>query len=194
MASKRRNVFYQNKKQETTVIASHRANVSSICEEGLRDGCFVPDSEWILVHIGSLVHFGSLLIAVAMHNFSLAFLAGVVLTPMALALRPSRNGLLCKLLALVGHPMSLVAICVGAAALFHFPSDEFLTRTSTGIKQALVLGVVDSMVYGSWTLNVGLLFYLPNWLMFWIVAHARSSCLDSKPTEDEEASAAKKED
>lgn len=57
-----------------------------------------------------------------------------------------------------------------------FPGEawkENFYRSVTATKQALVFGIVDSMIYGNWLFNVVTGIFLPNWVCLWCVSFSK---------------------
>ncbi|KAK7867039.1 hypothetical protein R5R35_005680 [Gryllus longicercus] len=130
----------------------------------------------ILLNIAALLELATLLLAVAMHNFSLALVCGMLCTPIALGIGTFKRWWLrgaVRILWLLVHPLSLLSLAVLLAARTNFPEESLmglLSRTNLAARQALLLTVVDSLVYGSWAFNVAAGTFLPTWLLLWVAS------------------------
>lgn len=70
-----------------------------------------------------------------------------------------------------------------------FPGEtqkESFFRGFAATKQALVFGVVDSMIYGNWMYNVVTTIFLPNWVCLWYVAFSKSETINSDNNSENE--------
>nr|CAD7460574.1 unnamed protein product [Timema tahoe] len=134
---------------------------------------------WTLLNIVALLELATLLLAVSMHNFSLALLAAAIYAPPALWMTPAKNRFLSlfqKFLWLLLHPLLLLTIVVSIFTLVTFselPWDEVLDRSLGATKQALVFAIIDSSVYGNWVFSVATAILTPNWLIFWLVLNSK---------------------
>lgn len=129
-----------------------------------------------LVNIAALLELATALLAVSMQNFSLALVCATLCTPIALSIGAFQRWwlrLLTRLMWLILHPLSLLTIAVFFSARSNFPEETLmplLGRTSLAARTALLLAVVDSLVYGSWAFNVVTGTFLPSWLLLWMAS------------------------
>ncbi|XP_066999690.1 glycosylphosphatidylinositol anchor attachment 1 protein [Anabrus simplex] len=131
-----------------------------------------------LLNIVALLELATLLLAVSMHNFSLAMLCATLYVPAALWIGPSWKGpirFLQKIWWLLLHPLSLLTVVVIGFTAVTFPEDSPKKMLSRGLEasyQALMYSVVDSYIYGNWVYSVAVAILLPAWMLFWIVLHS----------------------
>uniref|UniRef100_A0A1B6GEY6 GPI-anchor transamidase component GPAA1 n=1 Tax=Cuerna arida TaxID=1464854 RepID=A0A1B6GEY6_9HEMI len=149
--------------------------------------CFIGrERNLVLLNILALLELATLLVAVSLTNFSLAFITGVLYLPPVLWIRSSNNRWWKKLIWLLYHPLVVLGGVVLVSTMLKFPESsgfEILTRALSATKHALVLACVDHLVYGNVVFAIGLVFMLPIWLLIWTV------CLST----DTEVSETKKE-
>lgn len=148
------------------------------------------DNQWVLLNIIALLELATVLLAVGMNNFSLAFLTAVIYVPPALWLQSSNNRWYKKLLWIVLHPFFMLSWVVLGFTAVTFPELEplqLLTKAFVANKQALVLCAVDSYIYASWTFNVATIFFLPTWSLFWQLTQSHSESIEATFDEDETA-------
>ncbi|XP_063237453.1 glycosylphosphatidylinositol anchor attachment 1 protein [Bacillus rossius redtenbacheri] len=137
------------------------------------------EDSWTLLYIVALLELATLLLAVAVHNFSLALVTAVLYVPCALGAAPARSRLLRaaqRLAWLALHPLPLLTAVVGAHTAASFPEEpwgELCRRALHAARQALVFAVVDGHVYGSWAFGVATAALAPAWLLFWLVVSSR---------------------
>ncbi|KAL3272393.1 hypothetical protein HHI36_013870 [Cryptolaemus montrouzieri] len=137
-----------------------------------------------VLNVIALLELGTLLICVAMNNFSLALLTGILYTPFALLINNSNTKLMStvqRIFWLLVHPCLVLTLVVLINTSFLFSNETFQEIFYRGInatQQALVYGIVDSMIYGNWLFNIVTAIFLPNWLCFWILTFS--------PTQDSE--------
>uniref|UniRef100_A0A6M2DY57 Putative product n=1 Tax=Xenopsylla cheopis TaxID=163159 RepID=A0A6M2DY57_XENCH len=120
-----------------------------------------------------MLELATLLLAVGMYNFSMAFLIGSIYIPLSTFLTP-KNRLTrgSRLFWLLLQPLVLFSICIIISSFIYFPEETtstILKRSYTAIKASITYGVVDSMIYGNWAFNMITAILVPNWLLFWIV-------------------------
>ncbi|XP_011310365.1 glycosylphosphatidylinositol anchor attachment 1 protein [Fopius arisanus] len=125
-----------------------------------------------LVCIIALVELATSLMSIAMHNSSLALLAGALYVPIVLGISPrsdqSRSRPFLHLLWILLHPFVVASLVVTGYTYFHFSEETFinlLIRSFDATKKALVFSIIDSMIYGNWLFNVIITVILPIWLM-----------------------------
>ncbi|KAK9887887.1 hypothetical protein WA026_000191 [Henosepilachna vigintioctopunctata] len=159
---------------------------------------FVPFKKNIeamaIMNVLALLELGTFLICVAMNNFSLAFLTGVLYTPFVLLINNSNSRLMSvvqKISWLCVHPIVVLILTVTVNSYFVFSNEGIKAVLFRGIKstqEALLYSILDSMIYGNWLFNITTAILIPNWLCFWILTFS------PKPPsyEDKEADAKKK--
>ncbi|XP_071447710.1 glycosylphosphatidylinositol anchor attachment 1 protein [Hetaerina americana] len=138
--------------------------------------------EWApFVNIVALLELSTMLLAVSMHNFSLALICAVIYVPPALWIAPTRNRFrkwFQRLVWLPLQPLFLMCIAAAISTAVTFPEElkqfdlAFFTKVMGASCNALTFSVVDTYAYGSWVFPIGCFLLLPNWLLFWAVANA----------------------
>ncbi|XP_017881920.2 glycosylphosphatidylinositol anchor attachment 1 protein [Ceratina calcarata] len=135
----------------------------------------------ILVCVIGLIEFGTVLMCIAMHNFSLALLTAVLYVPVILPIAPKQNSTIFhKTLSLTWillHPFVIANLVVMSYTYMNFSSDSILSilyRGHRATKQAFVYSIMDSMIYGNWLYNVTVSTMLPIWLLFWKILCSNS--------------------
>nr|XP_018917594.1 PREDICTED: glycosylphosphatidylinositol anchor attachment 1 protein [Bemisia tabaci]XP_018917595.1 PREDICTED: glycosylphosphatidylinositol anchor attachment 1 protein [Bemisia tabaci] len=163
--------------------------------------CFRISNNWILLNILALNELATLLLCVAMHNFSLAFIASTIYVLPAILIDSKKNSFYKKTLWLLLHPLLLLFWAVLFYTGFTFMDLSYLTilkRAVSATKTTLVLSVVDTFVYGSWPFTVATSTLLPNWLMFWwvLIFSESRDCIDqaSKVTKEKSKNKARTSD
>ncbi|CAK9801470.1 Glycosylphosphatidylinositol anchor attachment 1 protein [Anthophora quadrimaculata] len=135
-----------------------------------------------LVCVIALIELGTILMCIAMHNFSLALLIAVVYVPVILAITPQQHSTkLRKMISslwILLHPFMISSIIVICYTYIHFSTDPFLSilfRGYRAAKQAFVFSIMDSVIYGNWLYNVTVSTMFPIWLLFWNILCSNSS-------------------
>ncbi|XP_043786986.1 glycosylphosphatidylinositol anchor attachment 1 protein [Apis laboriosa] len=128
----------------------------------------------VLICVIALVELGTILMCIAMHNFSLALLVAVIYVPIILSITPKQNFTkFRKILSLTWiflHPFIIASLFIICYTYVNFSSDSFfsiLFRGHRAIKQAFVFSIMDSMIYGNWLYNVTISIMFPIWILFW---------------------------
>ncbi|KAF6202008.1 hypothetical protein GE061_004676 [Apolygus lucorum] len=135
--------------------------------------------EWALLNIATLLYLGTMLLAVSMSNFSLAFLASIFIVPMALIVGSKVPRILRTLICLMCQPLFLLAAIIAASNFYHFGDFE---RTGPALAESLVLTSVDTLVYGATSQVIPILAYTPGWHMAYVLC--RASWKSQKPKKD----------
>ncbi|XP_043277849.1 glycosylphosphatidylinositol anchor attachment 1 protein isoform X2 [Venturia canescens] len=126
-----------------------------------------------LVCVIALVELATALMCVAMHNFSLALVIGVIYVPIVLHITPKQPGdskcrwLLYTTWTLL-HPFVLTSLIVMFYTYGYYSEEKFMAILGRGLeatKSSMVFGVIDSMIYGNWLYNVTAVVLLPIWLL-----------------------------
>ncbi|XP_063983235.1 glycosylphosphatidylinositol anchor attachment 1 protein [Diachasmimorpha longicaudata] len=125
-----------------------------------------------LICIITLVELATGLTSIAMHNASLALLAGMLYVPIVLLITPrsessGSRGLLYISWALL-HPFLITSLIVAGYTYFHFSEENLgslAVRSFDATKKALLFSIIDSMIYGNWLFNVTTTVILPIWLL-----------------------------
>ncbi|CAL7943658.1 unnamed protein product [Xylocopa violacea] len=127
-----------------------------------------------LICVIALVEVGTVLMCIAMHNFSLALLIAVIYVPIILPITPKQNSTkfhkMLSLLWILLHPFMIANLIVMGYTYINFSSDSLLSvlfRGYRATKQAFVFSIMDSMIYGNWLYNVTVSTMLPIWILFW---------------------------
>lgn len=97
-----------------------------------------------------------------------------------------------KIFWLLAHPLVVLTTTVLIFTFISFTGEPFKENISRGLvatQQAIVFGIVDSMIYSNWLYSVITCVMIPNWLCFWIALFC-----PSKPKNDIEVAASKKND
>ncbi|XP_046738972.1 glycosylphosphatidylinositol anchor attachment 1 protein isoform X1 [Diprion similis] len=141
-----------------------------------------------LLYVIALIELATMLLCISMHNFSLALVTAVVYVPAALTVIPKKgnesrfHNLRCIPWILL-HPLCLACTVVAVYTHFTFPDYTIIPLALKWIqasKQAIVFGIIDSMVYGNWLYSVTVCVLLPTWLTFWIVVTSKPMLRISK--------------
>ena len=149
----------------------------------------------------------TLMYAVAMGNISLAFLTGLVITPIFSCASPVSNrfqilfylcyfktnnnlycrfGNLCRrMLMIFIHPISFLVISTLIDTYRMFPEElsnplHFLSKSYVASQRALVYSIVDGTLYGNWLYSLSTCLYLPLWSVAWANLGNRSIFIKSK--------------
>lgn len=133
------------------------------------------NGDWTLLNILALLELATLLLAVAMHNFSLAFITGVIYILPALWIQPNNNRWWAKMMWMLFHPFLVLFVVVLLTTWFTFPElgwSQLLARAVSAKKHALVLSCVDYLIYGNCAFSVAIAFFTPTWILMWIVCHS----------------------
>ncbi|XP_015117329.1 glycosylphosphatidylinositol anchor attachment 1 protein [Diachasma alloeum] len=125
-----------------------------------------------LICIIALVELATGLMSIAMHNASLALLAGMLYVPIVLLIAPRSDpsgsrGFLYIFWTLL-HPFVTASLVVAGYTYFHFSEESFgslIARSFDATKKALLFSIIDSMIYGNWLFNVTATVILPIWLL-----------------------------
>ncbi|XP_012253852.2 glycosylphosphatidylinositol anchor attachment 1 protein [Athalia rosae] len=134
-----------------------------------------------LLYVVALIELATMLLCIAMHNFSLALLAAILYVPAALSVIPRKgnesrfHNLRCIPWVLL-HPFCLACTVVAVYTRLMFPDYAFVAFALKWIqasKQAIVFAIIDTMIYGNWLYSVTVTVLLPTWLIFWIVVTSR---------------------
>ncbi|XP_076661414.1 glycosylphosphatidylinositol anchor attachment 1 [Halictus rubicundus] len=128
-----------------------------------------------LICVIASVELATVLMCIAMHNFSLALVAAIVYVPVILPITPKqRSGSKCRSLLsffwVLLHPFVTSNILILCYTYANFSTDPFLSilfRSYRAAKQAYVFSIMDSMIYGNWFYNVAVSTIFPIWLLFW---------------------------
>ncbi|CAB0037830.1 unnamed protein product [Trichogramma brassicae] len=136
-------------------------------------------SNTALVCVITCVEFGTALTCIAMHNFSLAFLTAVVYVPIVLSIYPkqtitSRYRKILNVIWPLLHPFSIITIIVFMYGFINYRDETImsvLVRSLKATKQAFVLSIFDSMIYGNMLYSVTVAIMLPIWLLYWNIIH-----------------------
>ncbi|KAL7297374.1 hypothetical protein TKK_0009759 [Trichogramma kaykai] len=136
-------------------------------------------SNTALVCVITCVEFGTALTCIAMHNFSLAFLTAVVYVPIVLSIYPkqtitSRYRKILNVIWPLLHPFSIITIIVFMYGFINYRDETILSvlvRSLKATKQAFVLSIFDSMIYGNMLYSVTVAIMLPIWLLYWNIIH-----------------------
>ena len=134
-----------------------------------------------LICVIACVELGTALMCVEIHNFSLALLIAVAYVPMTLLIpneKDSKKKGFYKLLYVLWpliHPFAIASFIVTAYTYANFMEDAALTILFRGwkaTKQAFVLSIIDSTIYGNWLYSFIVSIMLPIWLLFWNIIHS----------------------
>ncbi|XP_058793026.1 glycosylphosphatidylinositol anchor attachment 1 protein [Phymastichus coffea] len=134
-------------------------------------------SNTALVCVITCVEFATALMCIAMHNFSLAFLAALLYVPIVLAINPkhrvsSRFRKFLYFIWPILHPFFVTTCTIIIYSFINFGDElikNVLVRSLQATKHAFVLSIIDSMIYGNWFYNVTVALMLPIWLLYWNV-------------------------
>ncbi|BES98848.1 Gaa1-like, GPI transamidase component [Nesidiocoris tenuis] len=136
--------------------------------------------EWTLLSIASLLYLGTMILAVAMSNFSLAFLSSIFIVPMALLVGSKLPRFVRTLICLLCQPLLLLTIVISISTYIHFGD---LDRAVQTLAETLVLTSVDTLVYGATSQVIPILAYTPGWLMVYVLCRAKH-VTTAKPKKD----------
>ncbi|XP_031784449.1 glycosylphosphatidylinositol anchor attachment 1 protein isoform X1 [Nasonia vitripennis] len=130
-----------------------------------------------LVCVITCVEFATALMCVAMHNFSLALLCAALYVPFVLSINPKERissgfrKILYVLWPLL-HPFFVTSFVILIYTCINYGEEKILAilgRSLRATKQAFVLSIIDSMIYGNWFYNVAVAVMLPIWMLYWNV-------------------------
>ncbi|XP_043263869.1 glycosylphosphatidylinositol anchor attachment 1 protein [Colletes gigas] len=128
-----------------------------------------------LIYVITSVELATVLMCIAMHNFSLALVAAVVYVPAILPITPKQNSTskfrrVIFFFWILLHPFVISSLLVLCYTYINFSTDSILLilyRAYRATKQAYVFSIMDSMIFGNWFYNVTISMVLPIWLLFW---------------------------
>ncbi|XP_033339508.1 glycosylphosphatidylinositol anchor attachment 1 [Megalopta genalis] len=128
-----------------------------------------------LICVISSVELATVLMCIAMHNFSLALVTAIVYVPVILPIIPKQKSSskcrsILSFLWLLLHPFVTSNILILCYTYANFSTDPFLSilfRGYRATKQAYVFSIMDSMIYGNWFYNVTITTIFPIWILFW---------------------------
>ncbi|XP_052860746.1 glycosylphosphatidylinositol anchor attachment 1 protein [Anopheles cruzii] len=127
------------------------------------------------LQVAVLLELGTVLLAVGMLNFSLAFLLSVALVPFIILLRPtfaSTSRLLSWFCCLLLHPMTVLYLVLLGLTWSLFPElalKPVLGKALVATMDALTYSIVDSMIYGNWLFDLVSLIFIPCWILLWVL-------------------------
>lgn len=133
-----------------------------------------------LICIITSIEFGTALMCVEIHNFSLALLTTVMFVPFTLLIpmeKDSKKGFY-KILYILWpllHPFAVASFIVTGYTYANFSEEVLLTILYRGwkaTKQSFVLSIIDSTIYGNWLYSFIVSIMLPIWLLFWNVINS----------------------
>jgi len=131
----------------------------------------------VLLNILALLELATLLVAVSLTNFSLAFFIGIIYLPPTLCVRPNSPACFKRWVKnavwVLFHPLMMLCCLIICNTVVRFPElslVQILFRAFSATKHALVLACVDNLVYGNVVFAIGLVFLLPIWLLLWFVS------------------------
>ncbi|XP_033222343.1 glycosylphosphatidylinositol anchor attachment 1 protein [Belonocnema kinseyi] len=134
-----------------------------------------------LVCVIACVELGTALMCVEIHNFSLALLIAVAYVPVTLLIPSEKDSMkkgFYKVLYVLWpllHPFAIASFIVTAYTYANFMDEAALTILYRGwkaTKQAFVLSIIDSTIYGNWLYSFIVSIMLPIWLLFWNIIHS----------------------
>ncbi|XP_078040493.1 glycosylphosphatidylinositol anchor attachment 1 [Augochlora pura] len=128
-----------------------------------------------LICVISSVELATVLMCIAMHNFSLALVTAIVYVPVILPIIPKQKSSskcrnILSFLWVLLHPFVTSNILILCYTYANFSTDPFLSilfRGYRATKQAYVFSIMDSMIYGNWFYNVTVSTIFPIWILFW---------------------------
>ncbi|XP_015438425.1 PREDICTED: glycosylphosphatidylinositol anchor attachment 1 protein [Dufourea novaeangliae] len=135
-----------------------------------------------LVCVIASVELATVLMCIAMHNFSLALVAAIVYVPAILPITPKEKSdgkcrTILSFFWILLHPFVISNLLVMCYTYINFSTDPFLSILFRGYhatKQSYVFSIMDSMIYGNWFYNVTVSTILPIWLLFWNILCSNS--------------------
>lgn len=144
-------------------------------------------SSMIILNMFVMWELAMILLGIGMINFSLGVLCAFLYVPISLLITPTINKsrtIFQYIIWILVHPFIAMVIIVMVYTFFMFPTMKFDEQIGMGVKaakQALVFGIVDSIVYGNWVFNVACSIFLPTWLcMSCLVMSSPYKAEDSK--------------
>jgi len=149
----------------------HCSLFSFVFVRGLRVGNLPPNC----VHCAVLLMLSTLMYAVAMGNYSLAFLTGVFICPIFSFANPGSNRLgnyIRRFFLILAHPISMLFFTTVIDTYRMFPEDftdylNFLGKSYTATQRALIYSIIDESLYGHWLFPLSTCLYLPLWSIVW---------------------------
>ncbi|XP_076247523.1 glycosylphosphatidylinositol anchor attachment 1 [Calliopsis andreniformis] len=135
-----------------------------------------------LILVIASVELATVLMCIAMHNFSLALIAAIAYVPVILPITPKQNSSskfrhVLSIFWVLLHPFVTASLLILGYTYVHFSADSpllILFRGYRATKQAFVFSIMDSMIYGNWFYNVTVSTMLPIWLLFWTILCSKS--------------------
>ena len=122
-----------------------------------------------LLYVVGLIELATILLAVSLHNFSLAVISSIIFVPAALLADGRRLRFLRAFCWLLVQPLLLIAYLIIVYTIIIFPEDPVFAKAMHAFKEALTFSFVDFAIYGNWMLSVGAEFLLPTWFLLWFV-------------------------
>ncbi|KAF7285673.1 hypothetical protein GWI33_010251 [Rhynchophorus ferrugineus] len=136
---------------------------------------------------------GTVIICLAMNNFSLGIFCGIISVPVSLLIDANPNKYLRpvqRILWLIIHPMMVLFIVVLINTWMMFRQEdakEIIIRAADAVQQAVLYSIADSMIYGNWLYNVVTTVLVSNWLCFWCITCSNKHKPESKVTTDKKS-------
>lgn len=132
--------------------------------------------DWRLLKCVTLLYQSLFLFSVSLMNISLAFFLAVILMPITVIVQPTKIRLLLwiqKFFLLLVSPgvLLFIAAVITSYGEKHADFLDLLVNSWSFMKTNIFLTIIDKYFFGSWMFSLFSFVILPNWLMFWSIAH-----------------------
>lgn len=123
----------------------------------------------------ALLELGAFLYTLSLINISMATVLSVIYVPVAVTAGSSKKRYLSwphAFLLLLLHPFILIYLCLMVNSIYidsSAPISEHMSRALKGHKKVLLFTIEDWYLYSNWNYAMGSIFFLPVWLMLWLL-------------------------
>ena len=134
---------------------------------------------WKLLKCITLLEISVLSSAMALSNFSLAYIVTLFMAPVSMLVKPSKTKkayVLNIILMILTHPLSLILGFCAFDTAWNFPDKsvlDFLTSSVDASIKAIMFSITDGFIYGNYAFVAGTVCLLPCWLLNWRIANEK---------------------
>jgi len=134
---------------------------------------------WRLLKCITLLEISVLSSAMALSNFSLAYIVTLFMAPVSMLVKPSNTKkayILTIILMILTHPLSLIFGFCAFDTYWNFPDKsplDFLNSSVDASIKAIMFSITDGFIYGNYAFVAGTVCLLPCWLLNWRIANEK---------------------
>jgi len=134
---------------------------------------------WRLLKCITLLEISILSSAMALSNFSLAYIVTLFMAPVSMLIKPSKSKkayVFSLILMVLTHPLSLIFGFCAFDTVWNFPDKSIMDLLSSSIDasiKAVMFSITDGYIYGNYAFVVGTVCLLPCWLLNWRIANEK---------------------